>query len=197
MCNESDFNKPIETKTVSEIRQEPYDLPAGYEWTTIDLANDDTAQVVYELLRDHYVEDSAGKFRFDYSIPFLRWALNPPGYNPDWIVAVKASNGNLYAFITAIPVHMVVNGADVKMAEVNFLCVHKQIREKRLAPLLIREITRRVNLTNVWQAIYTSGTTLPTPFSTAQYWHRNLNPDKLLAVKFAYKPPEQTNARFK
>ena len=32
------------------------------------------------------------------------------------------------------------------MVEINFLCVHKKLRSKRLAPVLIREITRRVNL---------------------------------------------------
>lgn len=80
------------------------------------------------------------------------------------------------------------------MAEVNYLCVHKKLREKRLAPLLIKEVTRRVNLCDIWQAIYTSGTTLPTPFGTAPYWHRNLNPKKLVDVKFSFKPANQTMA---
>lgn len=91
---------------------------------------------------------------------------------------------------------MVVNGERIAMAEVNFLCVHKKLRTKRLAPLLIKEITRRVNLRNQWQAIYTSGTTLPTPFTTAQYWHRNLNPQKLVEVKFSYMPAGTTMANF-
>ena len=91
---------------------------------------------------------------------------------------------------------MVVNGKEVLMAEVNFLCVHKKLREKRLAPLLIKEITRRVNCLNIWQAIYTSGATLPTPYGTAQYWHRNLNPKKLVDVKFSFKPSNQNMALF-
>lgn len=37
------------------------------------------------------------------------------------------------------------------MVEINFLCVHKKLRKHRLAPVLIQEITRRVNVTNVWQ----------------------------------------------
>jgi len=53
------------------------------------------------------------------------------------------------------------------MAEINFLCVHKKLRDKRLAPTLIKEITRRVNLTNVWQAFFTSGDVFPHPFSHA------------------------------
>ncbi len=55
------------------------------------------------------------------------------------------------------------------MVEINFLCVHKKLRSKRLAPVLIKEITRRANLAGIFQAIYTSGTLLPKPVSTCQY----------------------------
>ena len=37
------------------------------------------------------------------------------------------------------------------MVEVNFLCVHKKLRSKRLAPVLIREVTRRANQRGVFQ----------------------------------------------
>jgi len=53
-------------------------------------------------------------------------------------------------------------------AEINFLCVHKKLRSKRLTPVLIKEVTRRVNLQNIWQAIYTAGVVLPTPFGTCR-----------------------------
>ncbi|VEL34340.1 unnamed protein product [Protopolystoma xenopodis] len=56
-----------------------------------------------------------------------------------------------------------------KMAEINFLCVHKRLRSKRMAPVLIREITRRVNLTGRFQAVYTSGTLLPKPVASCRY----------------------------
>jgi hypothetical protein len=35
--------------------------------------NEDEMTVVYNLLRDHYVTDDDGMFRFDYSIALLRW----------------------------------------------------------------------------------------------------------------------------
>lgn len=95
------------------------------------------------------MEDTEGKFRFDYSIDFLRWALNPPGFNADWVIGVRGQ-GKLCGFITAIPVTMVTNGVRIEMAEVNFLCVHKKLRDKRLTPQLIREVTRRVNLRDKW-----------------------------------------------
>ncbi|PIO24341.1 hypothetical protein AB205_0209230 [Aquarana catesbeiana] len=72
------------------------------------------------------------------------------------------------------------------MVEVNFLCVHKKLRSKRVAPVLIREITRRVNLEGIFQAVYTAGVVLPKPVSTCRYWHRSLNPRKLVEVKFSH-----------
>ena len=50
-------------------------------------------------------------FRFDYSIPFLRWALTPPGYKKDWLFGVRGGKKKkLFGFISGIPVHMTVNG---------------------------------------------------------------------------------------
>lgn len=51
----------------------------------------------------------------------------------------------------------------ILMVEINFLCVHKKLRSKRVAPVLIREITRRVNLEGIFQAVYTAGVVLPKP----------------------------------
>ena len=121
----------------------------------------------------------------------------PPGYNKDWLFGVRGGKKNkLFGFISAIPVHMNINGKDIKMAEVNFLCVHKSLREKRLAPTLIKEVTRRVNRTNVWQAIYTAGTVIPSPIGAATYWHRSLNPNKLLDVGFSHLPHGIPKARY-
>jgi glycylpeptide N-tetradecanoyltransferase len=82
------------------------------------------------------------------------------------------------------------------MAEVNYLCVHKKLRTKRLAPVLIKEITRRVNITNVWQAIYTAGVVIPRPITTASYYHRSLNPKKLVDVGFSSLPVGVPMARY-
>ena len=54
------------------------------------------------------------------------------------------------------------------MVEINFLCVHKKLRAKRVAPVLIREITRRVNLEGIFQAVYTAGVVLPKPVGSCR-----------------------------
>jgi Myristoyl-CoA:protein N-myristoyltransferase, N-terminal domain len=44
----------------------------------------------------------------------------------------------LMGFISAIPARVRVNSANIDMVEINFLCVHKKLRAKRLAPVLIK-----------------------------------------------------------
>lgn len=48
-----------------------------------------------------------------------------------------------------------------------------------------QEITRRVNLHDIWQAAYTAGVVLPKPVSVCRYYHRSLNPKKLIDVGFS------------
>jgi hypothetical protein len=40
--------------------------------------------------------------------------------------------------------------------------------------------------TGVFQAVFTAGTVLPTPVAKCRYWHRNLNPKKLVNVGFSH-----------
>jgi glycylpeptide N-tetradecanoyltransferase len=181
---------------ISDIKQEPYNLPSNYEWCVCDVTNDRIMKEVYALLSNNYVEDDDNMFRFDYSVQFLRWALQPPGYFPDWHIGVRAkASKKLVAFITGIPARVHVRGKLVFMAEINFLCIHKKLRAKRLAPVMIKEITRRVHLENIWQATYTAGVVLPVPIATCQYWHRSLNPKKLIDVGFSRLAPRMTMSR--
>ena len=195
---DEDFDKAIDTiKTVDDIQAEPYALPDGFHWANVDIMDDAEADDVYELLNKHYVEDDGASFRFDYSVAFLRWALKVPGSLPDMIFGVRGGKKNkLFGFIAAIPITISVNGSDIEMVEINFLCVHKQLRTKRLAPILIREVTRRTNRRNVWQAAYTAGVMLPTPISDTTYFHRCINTKKVVDIGFFHLPQNTTMQRF-
>ncbi|XP_036163174.1 glycylpeptide N-tetradecanoyltransferase 2 isoform X5 [Myotis myotis] len=169
------------------VRQEPYSLPQGFMWDTLDLGNAEVLKELYTLLNENYVEDDDNMFRFDYSPEFLLWALRPPGWLLQWHCGVRvSSNKKLVGFISAIPANIRIYDSVKKMVEINFLCVHKKLRSKRVAPVLIREITRRVNLEGIFQAVYTAGVVLPKPVATCRYWHRSLNPRKLVEVKFSH-----------
>lgn len=93
----------------------------------------------------------------------------PPGNKIDWQLGVRATESRkLVAFISGIPMKMSLKGKEFNMAEINFLCIHKQLRTKRLAPVLIKEITRRIQLGGIYQAVFTAGTLLPKPISTCR-----------------------------
>lgn len=185
-----DLNTDLET-----VRKEPLNMPNGFDWCSVDIMDPVQAQEVYKLLTENYVEDDECMFRFDYSIPFLQWALTPPGYRQEWHVGVRASKtGKLMGFITAIPANVRIYEVVKDMVEINFLCVHKKLRTNRLAPVLIKEITRRVNITGRWQACYTAGVYLPKPIAQARYYHRSLQPKKLIEIKFSSLPQKETMA---
>mmetsp|Transcript_27113 Transcript_27113/g.52564 ORF Transcript_27113/g.52564 Transcript_27113/m.52564 type:complete len:411 (-) Transcript_27113:180-1412(-) len=193
---EPDKHGEIETKKVEDIRKDPLRLPSGFIWCSVDITDEKQVGEVYKLLSENYVEDDYSTFRFDYSREFLQWALTPPDYIEDFHVGVRGKkNGKLYGFITGIPASVQVYKTEKKMVEINFLCVHKKLRSKRLAPVLIREITRRVNLTDVWQAVYTAGKVLPMPVAHNRYWHRSLNPRKLINIGFSQLQPLMTIGR--
>ena len=149
---------PIDHTDLAAVRKEPYTLPASFQWTDVNLDSDVECKELYTLLHENYVEDGDQMFRFDYSMPFLRWALQPPGYRPEWFVGVRvAQTQKLVAFIACTPALLYCHGTRVQpsqpeakedeatssddepsVVEVNFLCVHKKLRSKRLAPVLSR-----------------------------------------------------------
>ena len=196
---------------IGAVRAEPYRLPDAFEWCTCDVSDEGELAELHTLLNEHYVEDDDGMFRFNYQKEFLRWALQPPGYHREWHVGIRVvASRRLVAFISGIPATLRATcatadmGGDgaaqtpgpgasgVPMAEINFLCIHKKLRSKRLAPVLIKEVTRRVNLEGVWQAAYTAGIVIPTPVASCQYWHRSINVRKLIDVGFSKLPHNMT-----
>lgn len=187
---------PIEPEDLEKVRKEPYPLLDGFEWVTVDIDDKKEVDDVYKLLFDNYVEDDEAMFRLKYSASFLDWALKPPGWRKEWHVGIRVtSSRKLVAFISGVPVTLRVRSKVVQCSEINFLCIHKKLRSKRLAPILIKEVTRRCNLAGIWQAIYTAGIMLPTPVSTCRYYHRSLNWQKLYDVGFSPLPPGSTKQR--
>ncbi|KAG9048699.1 glycylpeptide N-tetradecanoyltransferase [Tulasnella sp. UAMH 9824] len=197
---------PIEPSMPPEqVRQDPYQLPTNFVWSQIDMEDPEQKREVFELLSLHYVEDKDAAFRFKYSAEFLAWrnadrhsnrALTPPGYHKEWHIGIRGlPNNKLVGFISAIPLKLRVRDNVLDCSEVNWICIHKKLRSKRLAPVLIKEVTRQCHLKGIFQAIYTAGAVLPTPISTARYYHRTLNIPKLVDVNFTYVPRNSTFAR--
>lgn len=190
VVEEGPIDKP---KTPEDIPDKPLPLLSSFEWCSIDVDNKKQLEDVFVLLNENYVEDRDAGFRFNYTKEFFNWALKSPGWKKDWHIGVRVKETQkLVAFISAIPVTLGVRGKQVPSVEINFLCVHKQLRSKRLTPVLIKEITRRVNKCDIWHALYTAGIVLPAPVSTCRYTHRPLNWKKLYEVDFTGLPDGHT-----
>ncbi|CAJ0640381.1 5136_t:CDS:2 [Entrophospora sp. SA101] len=97
-------NEAIEKNTPhDEIRKDPYNLPKEFEWTSLELNNENELKELYNLLTNNYVEDDDAMFRFDYSPEFLKWALMPPGYLKVWHAGVRViASKKLVAFVTPV-----------------------------------------------------------------------------------------------
>ncbi|RMZ83015.1 hypothetical protein DV737_g1787, partial [Chaetothyriales sp. CBS 132003] len=188
---------PIKPVIPEKVPREPAPLPDSYEWVELDLTNTDEIKEVYQLLTFHYVEDDNAMFRFNYSQAFLEWALKSPDWKKSWHIGVRAKGPSrvLVASIFGIPTKLRVRDSVIDVVEINFLCIHKKLRSKRLTPVLIKEITRRCHLTGIYQAIYTAGVILPTPVGSCRYFHRSLNWLKLYQVGFSPLPPHSTEKR--
>ncbi|XP_010479398.2 PREDICTED: glycylpeptide N-tetradecanoyltransferase 1-like [Camelina sativa] len=176
---------PIQPPTlVSEVRQEPYNLREDYEWITCDMKSDDMCSEVYNFFKDHYAQKL--NCNVHPSKEWLMWALCPPGYHQSWHVGVRdKATKKLVAFISGVPARIRVRDKVISMANINFLCIDTDLRSRRLAPILIMEVTRRVRLKNIWQAAYPSRDVVSRPVTTCQYWGRMLNPKKLIDAGYA------------
>lgn len=183
----------------ASAKPEPAKLPEGFVWDLLDLEDKDETQELYDLLYNHYVEDNDGSFRFDYSVSFLNWALKPPGWKKEWHIGVRAKapegkKGKLVAFISGVPASLKIRESKVNAVEINFLTIHRKLRSKRLAPVLIKEVTRQCYRNGIYQALYTAGTLLPTPVTTCRYYHRSLDWQHLYKNGFSHLPHRSTEA---
>ncbi|KAI4807662.1 hypothetical protein KUCAC02_027453 [Chaenocephalus aceratus] len=146
----------------ASVRMEPYSLPQGFSWDTLDLSNPSVLKELCTLLNENYMEEDDNTMRFEFSSDYLQWALQPPNWLAQWHCGVRVdSNKKLVGFIAALP-------ADVRIYEM----------EKRMSSA--DESTSR----GVFQAVYTAALVLPTPLSSCRYWHRPLNLRKLMELSY-------------
>ncbi|KAM9426093.1 glycylpeptide N-tetradecanoyltransferase 2-like isoform 2-T2 [Pholidichthys leucotaenia] len=175
---------PIEEGEAS-IRNEPYSLPQGFSWDTLDLINPSVLKELSNLLNENYMEEDDNTIRFDFPVEYLQWALQPPNWLAQWHCGVRVNTSKkLVGFIAAVPADVRIYEMERRVVQVKFLCVHKKLRLKRMTPVLIRELTRRVNQQGIRQAVFTAGVVVPTPLSSCRLWHRPLNPRKLMEVNY-------------
>ncbi|XP_059892600.1 glycylpeptide N-tetradecanoyltransferase 1-like [Gadus macrocephalus] len=167
------------------VRREQYSLPPGFTWDTLDPTSLSVLEELCVLLSENYIEEDDNTLRRQFNPEYLKWVLMPPGWQAQWLCGLRVStNQKLVGFISAAPTNLRIHDTERMVAQVNFLCVHRKLRQKRMSPVLIRELTRRVQQQGVSQAVYTAPVVLPTPLATCRFWNRPLSPRKLMDVDY-------------
>lgn len=153
-------------------------LPDGLTWKIISPLDQQDIELVFNLLKDHYVEDEGSRFRFYYSKEFLSWSLSSSTDNGKFSIGIESSS-ELIGFVSGIPLILNIKGKTCKSLCMNFLCVHKSYRKLRLTPVLLQKMIETTIREGYPCGIYTSGTLIHNPISTSHYYLRYLSPKNL------------------
>jgi glycylpeptide N-tetradecanoyltransferase len=160
-------------------------LPYNIEWLDLDVFKMDNTNEIFSFLGVNYIEDSESMFRFHYIHEFLALALKAPGWSPFLSIALRYKRGKKFiALITSIPKEIIINKNLLCTPDINFLCLSKKIRNKRFVEIVIEEIKRRLNLTGITKAVYTTGLNLPQSMFSCNYYHYPINSHKLITLGF-------------
>ncbi|KAG0437723.1 Glycylpeptide N-tetradecanoyltransferase [Dictyocoela muelleri] len=166
----------------SQKSKQPLDLKLPPEFILTHFDNNEIDEVV-DFLKNNYVEDKESKFRLEYSKEFIEWQLDCPNKKQEYTLCLK-NNSKIFGFVHGRHMKFKVNGEVLDLAFINFLCLHKELRNKRLAPVLIDEIRKRFNKNGIEKAIFTGGIKLPFSFARARFYHYLLNIPKLERLGF-------------
>lgn len=150
-------------------------LPEQFEWS-----ESNTNKEIYEFLCDHYVRDE--KFAFDYTEKFIEWSTTP-----EWNLGIRCkSNGKLVGFIGGMPSKYRIRDKILPMLQASYLCVHKNLRNQRIAPLLIAKFSIWAPARGFRQAVYTGDNELPGCVAKCGCWHKplfNVNNERVSEYK--------------
>lgn len=187
MTRENKFwaNQPVSVGTGNEpisipksVSNKASPLPEGFTFGDL--------QDYYELasfLEENYVEDVHGTHLLSYSPEFIERMLITPNNRPEYSLCLRW-NGNLVGYAFAKEHMLSIREKKAGIVSVNFLCVAKELRGRRIAPVMIKEITRRVNLRGIYSALFTGGNDLFFNLCTTRYFHRPLNAKRLMELGF-------------
>lgn len=169
----------IEKIDTEKTRKNPYNLPEGYEWSNIDILNQEgLLEELYAFFEENYYD--ATKITPHYLKEFIYWSFVGPNYMPELLIGVRVSKTKkLVAFIGGRLNTIIIDKNEIKAFNACFLCILKQLRGKRLTPVLIKELVRRCNLKKICQGTYNINMYLPTPTCEALQLQRPINVKKM------------------
>jgi glycylpeptide N-tetradecanoyltransferase len=132
------------------------------------------------LLNNNYVEGKTDNYKYTYTKEFLEWYLNI--YNSS--VMGIYDDSKLVAMITGRIVPTVINNNKINLAEISFMCVHKDYRNRKLCPLLISSIDSKMREMGADDAVFSTHHNMGKPLCGMDHMIRVINIRKLVSVGY-------------
>lgn len=155
-----------------------HSLPVNFSFKTLNISYIDQ---IYNLLNKNYIEDDQNIMRVVYSKDFLYWYLKKI---PDEFIVGLIYEKKLIGLVTALIIDTIISKEIVKLPYINLLCVHKKLRNSKLASLLLREITNRLYKKNIRIAFFSDMRKLCEPLCSTKDFIIPINYSKLKEANF-------------
>lgn len=180
----------------------PIRLPESYHWSVLTGAE---TEELTTFLNEHYVEDVGHRFRFRYAPVTVRALCftggedragsagsgrrPSPGPSPVCLgVRYPSPTGRLCAVIVGVPHRVYLGGESYPAYFVDFLTVHKQLRGRRMTPVLIRELARRIANDGHLLAYYNLMTAPTAPVVDMKFYHYPMRLERLVQAGYWTRP---------
>ncbi len=134
-------------------------------------------KIIAKFLSENYVQDN--KFKYNYSEDFIKWYLDDES-----LYECIYNNDELIGFVCGKKINISLFKKQSTIAEIDFLCVKKDERNKKLCPLLINKIQKKFNDINIYEAIFTSEHNYPNKVTHCDYYVRFINIKKLIDINY-------------
>lgn len=149
----------IRNLKVSSVKNKEGKPPEGLTWKSFDVENDDDLEILFQFLRREYnatdKDSSDETSSIFFSKEYIKWILSSPRSRPEFHLGLM-SGSDLVAFISTVPVTMMIESEQLESGEIGFLCIDRKYRSMRLTPVLSEEIIRRLIRNSYFQGIFQS-----------------------------------------
>lgn len=176
------LDSPIEPVVNSDNNIVPEVLPTDFEWVNYDLTNEDHKTKITTFLNKFYDIDVLGEFSKQYNNFYLDWLSNGKQYIALGVEYKK--NSALSGFIYGHVSKTQVNRKQLDLVEANLLCVHPNIRNKKLVPKLVKELKRQFNSLGYVYGTFSTVNYLPKPVTSLNTYTRVLSAKILIETGF-------------
>jgi len=161
------------------------DLPNTYVWDKIERSDPDRIEDVVHFLEEHYDSTDNPIFKKKTSQNYFEWLLR----NGECLVVRVRHNVKLVAVLHyQVTPNVHLHSASREMVVVDLVCVHTQLRSKRLLPVMIRKLRSELYAKNIKCGLFVSNKCVIKPLSIIQTFYRPLDYQKLIDMKMCHLP---------